>query len=175
VPLTVGRDFQVLAVSIDPHETAADARAARARYAARGADAARWHFLTGPPGEVGRLAAAVGFPYRYDGSADQFAHPAGLVLLSPGGRISRYLLGLDYRPLDLRLGLTEAGAGRIASPAARLLLLCYGYDPETGRYSLAVHELLRAGGLLILLAVGIPVLRMLYRDRRGRDLRGGRA
>ncbi len=167
VPLRAGRDFQVLAVSIDPREGPSDAAAARKRYAQRSRDAASWHFLTGPQAEVERLAQSVGFPLRYDAAIDQFAHPAGVVLASPAGRISRYILGVGYRPLDLRIGLLDAAAGAVPGPASGLLLLCYGYDPETGRYTLAVTRLLRAGALVTLLALAIPVAWMIRRERKG--------
>lgn len=157
VPMRPGRDYQVVAVSIDPREGPADARADKASYVARDRRAAAWHFLTGSAIAVKRIADTVGFPYRYDAGNNQFAHPAGIVLVSPDGKVARYILGLGYRPLDLRLGLTDAAAGTVAAPAARLLLLCYCYDPETGRYSIAVANLLRAGGFLTVLAVAVPI------------------
>lgn len=146
IPLRAGRDFEVVALSIDSREEPVDARAARAMYAPRGSaqDPGGWHFLTGREGDIRAVAQAVGFSYRYDPAIDQFAHPAGITIATPTGRIARYLLGLAYRPLDLRLALTEASRGRIASPVADLLLLCYCYDPGTGRYSLAVRNVTRA-------------------------------
>lgn len=163
VPLRPGRDYEVVAVSIDPREGPADARADKASYIARDGRAATWHFLTGGGGVVKRIADTVGFPYRFDASNNQFAHPAGVVLAGADGKIARYILGLGYRPLDLRLGIADAAAGAVAAPAARLLLLCYCYDPETGRYSVAVGNLLRAGGLLTVLAVGVPIATRLRR------------
>jgi protein SCO1 len=145
VPLASGQDYEVIALSIDPRDGPPDARAARAMYLPRSAArASGWHFLTGTEPEVRLVAHAVGFPYRYDPAIDQFAHPAGIVIATPQGRVARYLLGLGYRPLDLRLALVEAGGGHIASRVADLLLLCYCYDPGTGRYSLAISNLTRA-------------------------------
>ncbi len=161
VPLTPARDYRVLALSIDPRETTADAAAAQAQYRR-----AHWQFATAPADTVAAVADAVGFPYRYDPAIDQYAHPAGITLVAPDGRIARYLLGVDIRPLDLRLGLADAAVGRTTAPATRLLLLCYGYDPQTGRYGLAVRRLLQAGGAVTLLGLAVPVALMLRRERR---------
>ena len=165
--LSAGRDFEVVALSIDPHETPEDARAAHLKYGARFSDTSRWHFLTGDAAAIKAVADAIGFPYRYDDQIGQFAHPAGVTLLSAGGRVSRYILGIDYRPLDLRLGITQASAGQVAAPASQLLLLCYCYDPQTGRYSLAVARLLQGAGLLTVLALAVPLVRALRRERHG--------
>jgi protein SCO1/2 len=145
-PLGAGRDYQVVAISIDPRDGPADSLAARRKYLTGlpPASAAGWHFLTGSEASVRAVADAVGFHYRYDPAIDQFAHPAGIMIVTPRGTIARYLLGVGFRPLDLRLGLTEAARGRISSPVADLLLLCYCYDPGTGRYSFAIRNTTRA-------------------------------
>jgi protein SCO1/2 len=166
VPLRAGYDFAVIAISIDPGETAADARLARDRYLARYRQAAGWHFLTGEDSAVRRIADAVGFPYRYDGEGEQFAHPAGVVIVAPGGRIARYILGIDYRPIDLRLAIVEAGQGAIAAPVSDLLLLCYGYDAASGRYSTSIHNALRLIAGLSVAAVA-AMLVILSRQRGG--------
>jgi protein SCO1/2 len=169
VPLAAGRDFVVVAASIDPREGPADARAAMARHRGRqtgSADAAGWRFLTGPEASIDRLADAIGLPFRYDAAIDQFAHPAGLVLAAPDGTIARYLLGVDFRPIDLRLGLAEAARGAVAAPAAGLLLLCYHYDPETGRYDVQVQRALQVAGGLTVLGLALMVAR-LRGTRRG--------
>jgi protein SCO1 len=157
-----GRDYQVVAISIDPRDGPAEAREARTRYVDRFGKAgdAGWHFLTGSERPIAEVADAVGFPFRYDRGIDQYAHPAGLIVAAPDGTIARYLLGLDYRPLDLRLALTEAAAGTIASPASELLLLCYCYDPGTGRYSLAINNITRVLCGATVLGVGILVVRL---------------
>jgi protein SCO1/2 len=167
VPLAAGRDYRVLALSIDPAEGPADAAAARAQYAARYPhEIGGWHFLTGAPAAVSAIAESVGFPYRWEAELGQFAHPAGLVLLAPDGTVSRYLLGVAPSPLDLRLGLTEASAGRIAAPASHLLLLCFGYDPVAGKYDLQVMRVTRVLGLLVLGALLALVARLLRAERR---------
>ncbi len=153
------RDYDVLAISIDPGEGPAEAAAARASYAGRFGVAATagWQFLTGREEAVRQIADAIGFRYRLDPAAGQFAHAAGLVIASPAGRVSRYLLGIEYRPLDLKLALAEASDGTVASPASRLLLLCYGYDPKTGSYTPAVMGILR-GAALATIALGGTLL-----------------
>lgn len=169
VPLTAGQDFQVVDVSIDPRETPADARETKAEHLARyhrDGGAAGWHFLTGAEADVDRLAATVGFPFRYDPSVDQYAHPAGLMVVAPSGKLSRYLLGIDYAPVDLRLGLVEASSGTIAAPADQILLLCYGYDPATGQYTLLVNRLMKAVGVTTVLALGGLILVARRGERR---------
>jgi protein SCO1/2 len=169
VPLDAGKDFAVLAVSIDPRDGPAEAQAAKRHYLdlyRYDGAAAGWHFLTGDRAAIDRIADAVGFPYRYDAAIDQFAHPAGIVLVAPGGTVSRYILGLDYTPLDVRLGLVEAAHGTVSAPAAGFLLLCYHYDPQTGRYTASVVNAMRvAGGLTVLGIAGLLV--GLGRSRRG--------
>ena len=164
VPLIAGRDYEVVAISIDPREGPADARATRLTDF-KGVSSAGWHFLTGRETEIREVARAVGFSYRYDSAIDQFAHPAGVVVATPTGAIARYVLGVDYRPLDLRLALAEAGRGHISSPVADLLLLCYCYDPGTGRYSFAIRNATRALCGATVLGLGV-MLFGLARPRR---------
>ena len=168
VPLTAGKDFEVLAISIDPHDGPAESRAARAKYLARTAHSGGWHFLTGNDTDIHRIAAAVGFPYLYDADADQYAHPAGVTIAAPNGSIARYILGVDYAPLDLRLALTEAAHGAISTPATALLLLCYCYDPATGRYSAQINTAMRVlGGATVLGIAGMIARLSGVRWRRG--------
>ena len=160
VPLDAGTDFEVLAISIDPHDGPADSRAARGQYLARTAHPGGWHFLTGDDADIRSIAAAIGFPYLYDAAADQYAHPAGITIAAPNGTIARYILGVDYAPLDLRLGLTEASHGTISSPATALLLLCYCYDPATGRYSAQIDTAMRILGGATVLGIGLMIARL---------------
>lgn len=165
-----GREFGIVTVSIDPEETPAQAAKAKneyiRRYSRPGA-AEGWHFLTGPAQSIEALADAVGFRYAYDPSRDEYAHPAGIVLLTSSGRISRYFYGLDYSARDLRLGLLEASAGKIGSPIDRLLLFCYHYDPEDGRYSLAIMNVLRLAGMATVAVLGLFMGVMFRRERQG--------
>ncbi len=165
-----GSQFEVVTVSFDPRETAPLAAAKKATYVeqyGRPGAGAGWHFLTGEEAAIRRLAIAVGFRYVYDPKLDQFAHASGIMVLTPSGKLARYFYGIDYKPRDLRLGLVEASANQIGSPADRLLLLCYHYDPTTGEYSAAVMGSLRVAGLLTLLALAV-FFYILWR-RAGRD------
>jgi protein SCO1/2 len=172
-PLTfdAGQDFDVVVASIDPGETPAMAaeteREVLARYGRTGSEGG-FHFLTGPQASIDVLTRAVGFRYVYDKERDEYAHPAGLVILTPAGRVSRYLFGIDFPPRDVRLGLIESTQGKLGSAVDQLLLYCYHYDPAIGRYSAAVMNLLRlgAGATVIGLATLILVLRR--RDSRQR-------
>jgi protein SCO1/2 len=162
LPFTPGREFEVLVLSFDPAETpelAAERRAAAlARYARPGSEAG-WHFLTGAAEPIGRVLDAVGFDAVRDQRTGQFAHAAGLVVLTPEGRISRVLFGLDYAPRDLRLALVEAGEGRVGSLVDRVLLLCWRWDPATGKYTAAVLGAVRIGGVATLLALVLALRR----------------
>ena len=156
--LVPGRDVNLVAISIDPRETAADAAAAQAMYVKRfsnpAAAAAGVHFFTAPPDEVRAIASAVGFPYRYDEHSRQFAHPAGFVVTTPGGRISRYVLGLYPPPGLLKRAVAEASADEVEPPAHPLLLLCFGYDPDEGTAAALAMRLVRwTSALLVLLVV----------------------
>lgn len=145
--LKPGRDVDLIAVSIDPRDTVADAAAARTMYAASFADPSAagsgLRFLTGSPEEVARVASAVGFPYRFDKTSGQFAHPAGFVVATPRGKISRYMLGLDIPGTSLRQAVAEAAAGDVEPPAHPLLLLCFGYDPDEGTAAALAMRLVR--------------------------------
>jgi protein SCO1/2 len=166
--LDVGQDFEAVAVSINPKEGPALAAAKKATYVAQcgkpGA-AAGWHFLTGTDASIRPLADAIGFHYAYDPASGQYAHPSGIVVLTPEGKIARYLYGVDYSPRDLELSLVEASQNKIGSPVDQLLLCCFRYDPVTGKYTATVVNVLKVAGALtvVLLAAGIVFL-----TRRGR-------
>jgi protein SCO1/2 len=165
VPFTLGTDFDIVSVSIDSHEGPADAAATRLRALRayqKGQITSSWHTLTGGQQAIDRLAEAVGFTYSYDPDANEFAHPLGVVVLTPAGQVSRYLFGLDYAANDLRLALVDAGAAQIGSLVDRAVLLCYHYDPLTGRYTPLALNLLRGGGAAGLLAT-VVFLGLLWR------------
>jgi protein SCO1/2 len=170
--LSVGDQFEVVTVSIDPSETPELARQKKAstleRYGHPGAENG-WHFLTGDQASIAALAKTVGFRYTYSNASQQFIHAAGLTIATANGRLSRYFYGIDYPPKDLQFGLMESSAGKIGSPIARLLLFCYHYDPTTGKYSLAIVTVLRVFGTATALILAAYVAFMIRRDRtRGR-------
>ncbi|PYS46043.1 MAG: hypothetical protein DMG13_30805 [Acidobacteria bacterium] len=125
-----------------------------------------WHFLTGDEASIARLTDAVGFRYKYDPESQQWAHASAIMVLTPEGRLSRYFYGLEYSARDLRLSLVEAAANRIGSPADRVLLYCYHYDPTTGKYGIVIMNILRLAGLGTVLALGAFVTLMIYRERK---------
>jgi protein SCO1/2 len=155
--LEPGRDFEVLTVSFDPKDTPTIAAQKKANYLAkyqRSGAQEGWHFLTGDAAAIKTLTDAVGFRYSWNEATRQFAHPAGLLVATPEGKISHYLFGIEYAPRDLRLALVESSAGKVGSPVDQVLLYCYQYDPTTGRYGAAIMRVVRIGGLLTLLALG---------------------
>jgi protein SCO1/2 len=168
---TAGREFEVVIVSFDPKETPALAAEKKANYLARygrGGAEQGWHFLTGPAASIEALTAAVGFRYRYDPKSAQYAHASGIMLSTPDGRLARYYYGIDYPTRDLRLGIVEAAQERIGSPVDQILLLCFHYDPSTGKYSLAVMRLVQAAGVVTVLSMGGFMFFALRRERRRR-------
>jgi protein SCO1 len=177
---SAGREFEVVTVSIDPRETPALAAEKKSHYVRQygreGADAG-WHFLTGDQQNIEKLAKAVGFRYVYDEKTDQFAHGAAIMVLTPGGRLSRYFYGLEYSSRDLRWGLVEASEGRIGSLADAVNLLCYQYDPTTGKYGVPIMRALRGGAVLTVLGIGGFIFFAVRRERRLRAVAvaGGRA
>jgi protein SCO1/2 len=168
--LGMGKDFEVVTVSFDPKEGPAQAaerkRRQLERYRRPGA-AEGWHFLTGDEPALHSLTRAVGFRYAWDQSTRQFAHPAGVIVLTPEGRIARYLYGIEYAPRDLRLALVEASAGRIGSAVDQVLLYCYQYDPSSGRYSAVVMRIVRAAAILTVLGLGTFIVVMRRREAAG--------
>jgi len=151
----IGKEFTVVTVSFDPREKPELAAAKKTAYVekyGRPGAATGWHFLTGDEASIKRLADAVGFRYSYDPKTDQYAHASGIMILTPAGKIARYYFGLDYSPRDLRFGLEDSSAGNVGSPVpSPLRMLCFAYDPATGKYSLMTMRLVRLSGLLTVL------------------------
>lgn len=169
---TVGREFDVVSISIDPKDTPETATRKRAQVVAsyqraRGSTAG-WHFLVGDEDEIRKVTDAIGFHYSYDARQRQYAHPAAIYLLSPEGKIARYLYGIQYAPNDVRLGLLEASEGRSISTTERVLLYCYHYDPQGGHYSLVAMNVMRLGGAVTLAAIASFLGIMWVRERRRR-------
>ena len=172
--LNPGTDFEIVTVSFNPHDTPASAAAKKAvylqRYVRPGA-AAGWHFLTGDQPSIDRLTKAAGFRYVWDAETKQYAHPSGVIVLTPDGRLSRYLFGIEYGPRDLRFGIVEASEGKVGTPVDALLLYCYHYDPTTGRYGLVIMRAMRLAGAATVLALGAFIVVMVRREREPRNLK----
>jgi protein SCO1/2 len=153
-----GLPHVIVAIGIDPRETAEDAARKLAVYRSTAGDgASRLHLLTGQQEEIAALARATGFRYEFDQDSDQYSHPAGFLIATPDGRISRYFFGLRFDRRDIRLALIEASSQRIGTLAERAQLLCSHYDPLTGRYTVTVMTWVRifATSSIILLVLGV--------------------
>jgi protein SCO1/2 len=196
---TPGEEFRVVTVSINPAEDAALARGKRASYLKvleKGPDAG-WHFLTAGDGgdpprgdapnddsprdasaardlNVRALARSVGFGYRYDPESQQYAHAAVTMFLSPEGKVARYLYGIGLPPRDVKFGLIEAAEGRVGSTLEKILLTCFHYDEQAGRYGAYAFGIMRLGAIVTLVALGLLLLVLWRRERgRGRGRGGG--
>ena len=173
--LRPGRDFDVVAISINPSETPADAAAKRdfvvRRYLAKAdihgnANTNGWHFLVGDPDAIHAVANAVGFHYRYDAASKMYLHASGVMALTPTGKLARYFYGVDYEPKDLKLGLIEASNNKIGSLTDQILLFCYHYDPKTGKYGAVVMNMLRGAAVAALVILAIALALLWRRDLR---------
>ncbi len=165
----VGDEFEVVTVSFDPRETPKLAARKKASYLEQynrpGAEKG-WHFLTGDAESIRRLTESVGFRYAWDDRTQQFAHASGIMILTPSGKLARYFYGVDYAPRDLQFGLMEAAQERIGSKVDQLLLLCYHYDPLTGRYGLAIMGIIRIAGAVTVLAIALFIVKSFRREKR---------
>ena len=171
--LAPGKDFEIVTVSFNPRDTPATASAKKAvyleRYTRDGA-AQAWHFLSGDQPSIDRLTKAAGFRYVWDAETKQFAHPTGVMVLTPDGRLARYLFGIEYGPRDLRLAIVEASAGHVGSAVDALLLYCYHYDPMTGRYGFVVMRAVRIAGAATVLALASFIIVMVRKEKRAASL-----
>jgi len=175
----MGKDYEVVTVSIDPTEKPLLAEAKHTMYAGlygRPGAVAGWHFLTGDEPAIRQLAGSVGFRYIYDKASQQYGHASGIMVLTPEGRVSRYFYGITYPPRDLRFALVEASGGKIGTPVDAILLTCFHYDPMTGKYGLVISRVVRLAGIATVLAIGgmVFVLRRrehyaLPEEERGRN------
>jgi protein SCO1/2 len=168
LPWTIGNQFEVVSFSIDPHETSALAeqkkRSYLKAYGRPGAESG-WHFLTGDEPAIRGLAGQIGFHYFYDAASKQFAHPSGLVVLTPSGRVSHYLFGVNFATSELDNALRDASGARIGPAIRRLILLCFHYQPLTGRYSFVALWVLRGTALVLLALLGLWIASALRSER----------
>src|SRR5579864_3625136 len=159
----VGKEFDVLTVSFDPKETPEMASAKKAEYLKRygrpGA-AQGWHFLTGPAASIDALTKAAGFQYQYDPRSGQFAHATAIMVLTPEGKIAQYYYGVEFAPKDLRLGLIQASQNKIGNVVDEVLLYCYHYDPDTGKYGAIISRVLQlaAGATVLILGTFLVLM-----------------
>jgi len=160
ISFNAGKEFDVVAVSFDARENDKPGLAQRkkenylARYDRKDAGDG-WHFLTGSQASIDAVTKAVGFNYRFDEKTNQFAHAAGVMVVTPEGKLARYFYGVEYAPKDMKFGIMEASQNRVGSPVDKLMLYCYHYDPATGKYGLVILNVIRLGGIFTLLGLGI--------------------
>lgn len=166
IPWTPGKEYEIVTVSIDPTENYGIARNKKAAYLTSfEREAPGWHFLTDYNGSSARLAEQVGFGYKLDPRTGQYAHSAVIFVLTPDGKISRYLYGIKFKPLDIRLSLAEAAEGKLGLSVESFLLYCFHYDPEARSYTLFARNIMRGGGALLLLVMGFVLYRFWRRER----------
>lgn len=169
VDWSAGKEFQLITVSLDPAEPPARARETKARYiegyGRPGADAG-WHFLTGTESSIRAVAGAVGFGYAYSEERKEYLHAAALIFVDPAGKVARYVYGLLYEPQTVRLSLRETADGKAVSAIDKLVLYCFHYDADAGRYAPVARNLMRLGGGLTVGLVTVVVGGFFWRDRR---------
>jgi protein SCO1 len=169
IPWKLGREFDLIVVSINPDETLDDTRRRKtiflADYGMPGAETGV-HFLLGSQASIDVLTKAAGVEYQYDAEQKQYGHPAVIMLVKPDGGMARYLYGLEFAPNDLRIGLLEASAGRSISTIEQLILYCYHYDPKGGKYVLVAWRVMRIGGGACGLALVSALVALWARERK---------
>lgn len=167
--LSPGEDFSVVTVSFDPREgpelSAAARQVAIERYGRESVESG-WQFLTGDEANIARLCESVGFRYRFDENTGQFAHASGVFVLTADGKLSRFLSGVDFSPRDLRLAVVEASAGNVGTATDQVLLMCYMYDPVSGKYGLSIMRALRVAGVMTVACMALGIAFLLRRERR---------
>lgn len=169
---SIGREFNVITLSVDPRDTvslAAEKRTAMIGAYGRPEADKGWHFLVGDDQNIHRVANAIGWKYHYDERQGQYAHPSAVTLIKPGGRVARYLYGLEFNPTDLKLGLLEASEGKSIGTIDRVILYCYHYDPQDRKYTVVAMHVMQVGGGVTLVAMSafLGVLWLAERRKKG--------
>lgn len=172
IAFDAGTEFDVVAISFDARENGKSelVRNKKDAYVARYGrpqTADGWHFLTGEQSEIDKVTEAVGFNYRWDEESNQFAHAGGVMVATPEGKLSRYFYGIDYAPKDLKFGIMDSAESKVGNPAEQLMLYCYHYDPSTGKYGLAIMNIIRLGGVITIFGmVGMFLIFWRYSKKR---------
>ncbi len=171
---SAGQEFEIVTFSIDSREKPELAAEKKAKYIKqyhRPGSEEGWHFLTGEEAAIQSLCKSIGFRSRFDPQTGQYAHAAVTVILTPEGRITRYLIGVEFTPRDLRMSLVEASENRLATFTDRVLLFCYAYDHTRGKYALAIFTILRAAGVLTTVTLFGGIGWLLLREKRSQTKR----
>jgi protein SCO1/2 len=167
---TAGKQFRLLTISFDPKEGAELAAGKRKSILeAYGRDKAEWSFWVDKDDHAKALADALGFGFRYDPVQKQYAHPIVLFVLSPSGRISRYLYGIEYPPRDLKFALLEAADGKTGGTVERVILSCFHYVPSSGRYELYALGLMRLMGIVTVILIAVMLAIFWRRELKSRE------
>jgi protein SCO1/2 len=146
-----GRDYRVITLSFDEREGPAIAREKKPNYIAavrKPFPESEWKFLTGDNANIRKFTDAVGFTFQRDG--EDFSHPIVIIVLAPGGKVTRYLYGVTFLPFEITMAVTEAAQGRIGSPAGRVLSYCFSYDPLKKSY---VFNILKVVGTVMIVTL----------------------
>ena len=168
---SIGEEFKVVTVSFDPRESPTLASQKKAVYTqryGRPGTGEGWHFLTGEAAAIDALTESVGFNYVYDETEGQFVHGSAIMIISPKGTVSHYFFGIEYPSEDIRLAIIESSEEKLGNVFDQIMLYCFNYDPEQGRYGVAIMNAMRLAGLVTLLAMGSFMVVMFKRDRRRR-------
>ena len=171
---SIGEEFEVVTVSFDPRETPQLASQKKAVYTqryGRPGTTEGWHFLTGDAPAIDRLTETVGFNYVYDESEGQFVHGSAIMIVSPQGTVSHYFFGIEYPSEDIRLAIIESSEEKLGNVFDQIMLYCFNYDPEQGRYGVAIMNAMRVAGLITLVGMGSFMIIMFKRDRRRKRAR----
>ena len=171
ISFDAGKEFDVVAISFDARENEKPdlAKNKKANYLERYGRAGTekgWHFLTGSQEAIDKVTSAAGFSYKWDEKSDQFAHAAGVMVVTPDGKLSRYYYGIDYSPKDVKFGIIESAESKVGSASEKLLLYCYHYDPSTGKYGFAILRVIRIFGVLTLLCMGTMIFAFWRRNKK---------
>ncbi len=168
---TVGKEFEIITVSISPTETPELARKKKENYLSsyrkdRALAETGWHFLTGDEENIRKLADAIGFQYTYDEKTKQYAHSAAVMIATPQGRLARYLLGIEFSARDLKFALTEASQGKIGNPVLGAVMYCFQYDPASGKYGLVILRVVQLAGIITVLSMALLIGGAVLLERR---------
>ena len=171
VSFDAGKEFDVVAISFDAKEfdkpeLAKNKKASYMQRYGRPGTEKDWHFLTGTQASIDAVTEAAGFSYRWDEKSNQYAHAAGVMVATPEGKMSRYMYGIDYSPKDIKFGVMESAQSKVGTAAEQLLLYCYHYDPSTGKYGLAILNVMRLGGIATLMGMGLMGFVFWRRNKR---------
>jgi protein SCO1/2 len=173
VDKTIGKDYRVLTVILDPDETLERTRETKARYIkqyGRAEGAEGWHFLTGKEADIKAVAKAVGFSYGYNEVRDEYVHPAAIAMFTPDGKIARYLYGIEYHPKTVDLSLVDVAGGKIGSPFDKLILFCFHYDETEGKYAPVAMNIMRVSGGLAVFVLGGFLTSFWVAEKRRRSI-----